>query len=41
MINITPFFNPFKKVEKLGGNVVNTIVKNGKTYKKIEKSGNV
>ena len=40
MIDVTPFVNPFQKVEKLGDKVVKTIVKNGKTYKKIEKIGN-
>lgn len=40
MIDVTPFANPFKKIETFGGKVVNTIIKNGKTYKKIEKSGN-
>lgn len=39
MVETTPFFNPFKKVEKIGGKVVETITKNGKTYKKIIESG--
>lgn len=40
MINVTPFNNPFEKVERLGNNIIKTIIKNGKTYKKIERSVN-
>lgn len=39
-IIIEPFNNPFKKKEMFKGDIVETIVKNGKTYKKIVKSGN-
>lgn len=41
MIKVTPFNNPFKPVEEtVAGGVVKIIVKNGKTYKKIEKNVN-
>jgi hypothetical protein len=36
MIDVTPFYNPFKTVEVFtGGKLVETIEKNGKVYKKI------
>lgn len=36
MIKETPFFNPFKQEKKLPtGEVIETYVKNGKTYKRV------
>lgn len=40
MINITPFYNPFKKVVKSTDKNIEIVTKNGKTYKKLVKSGN-
>ena len=40
MIKVMPFNNPFKKIEKFGDKVVETITKSGKTYRKITKSDN-
>lgn len=38
MIDVTPFYNPFKTVEVFtGGKVVETYEKNGKIYKKVVK----
>ena len=37
---VEPFVNPFVKKETFKGNVIETITKNGKTYKKIIKSVN-
>lgn len=38
MIDVTPFYNPFKTVDVFtGGKVVETYEKNGKVYKKVIK----
>lgn len=38
MIDVTPFFNPFKR--KQTGTVVVEVERNGKKYKKVVKRGN-
>jgi hypothetical protein len=38
MIDVTPFYNPFKPVERINSTeVVETVVKNGKIYKRVVK----